>query len=68
MKDEIHGLDECALGGGVGRLHGGSEGDDVEVGVLAQDDGALESGMVDLYDAVLAEELLVLLEQQMEDG
>ena len=61
----LDGGDECTLGSGVGRLHRRSEAHYVEVRILAQDDGTLQSCMVYLDDAVLTEEVLVLLQQQM---
>ena len=38
LPEGLDGLDEGTLGGGVGRLHRGTEADDIEPGVLAQDD------------------------------
>ena len=54
-----HGLDEGALGSGVWRLHRGTEGYNVQMWILTQYDRALQTGVVHLNDAVLAEEFLI---------
>ena len=54
-----HRGDESTFGGGMGALHSRTEGHHVEVGIFAQDDGALQSGMIYLDDAVLAVQFLV---------
>lgn len=63
-----HGGDEGALHSGVWALHGRAEADDVEVRIFAEDDRALQSGMVHLDDAVGAVLLFVDAEQQVEQG
>ena len=57
--------DVGTLDGGVRAAQRGSEAHDVHVRVLAQDDGALQTGMVNLYDAIFVEELLVQVEQHV---
>ena len=58
--------DVGTLDGGVRAAQGGTEAHDIHVRVLAQDDGALQTGMVNLYDALLVEELLVQVEQHVQ--
>ena len=60
-------LDEGTLCSGVRRLHRRSEADDVEPGVLAQNDRALQSCMIHLDDTILAKQLLVLLQQEVQN-
>ena len=60
-------LDEGTLGGGVRRLHRGAEAHHVEVWILTEDDRALQSGVVYLDDTVLAKQILILLQQQMQN-
>ena len=65
--ERLDGSDEGALGGGVGRLHRGAEAHHVEMRILAKDDGALQSGMIDLDDTILAKQILVFLQEQVQD-
>ena len=60
------GSDEGALRGGVWAAERRAETYHIEVRILAQDDRALQSGVVYLYDAVLAIEFFVNLQQQVE--
>ena len=52
-------LDECTLLRGVRRLHRRTETHDVQPRILTQDDRALQTGVVHLNDAVLAEQFLI---------
>ena len=54
------GCDKGAFRSGVGRLHSRTEADHVEVRILAEDDGTLQTSMVYLDDAVLTKQLLIL--------
>ncbi len=70
LQERPEGLDsgdEGTLGSGVGRFHRRSEAYYVEVRLLAEDDGTLQSGMVYLYDTVLTEEVLVLFKQEVQN-
>ena len=58
--------DVGTLDGGVRAAQGGTEAHDIHVRVFAQDDGALETCVVNLYDALLVEELLVQVEQHVQ--
>ena len=61
LPERLDRLDESTLRSGVGRLHRGAETHHIEVRILAEDNGTLQSGMVYLDDAILAKEFLVFL-------
>ena len=58
--------DVGTLDGGVRAAQRGTETNDVHVRVLAQDDGALQTGVVHLDDAVLLKQFLVQVEQHVQ--
>ena len=65
--ERIYRLDERTLRRGMGRFHRGAEADDIEPGVLAENDRALQTRVIYLYDALTSEEFLVFLQQQVQE-
>ena len=65
--ERLGGCPQCTLGGGVRAAKRRTETHHIEMRILAQDDRALQSGMVYLHYAVLAVQFLVNAEQEVEN-
>lgn len=67
LPERFGGIDLEALARGMGREEGRSETHHIHARILAEDDGALQSGVVSLYRSLFACLLLVDLFEQIEN-
>ena len=68
LPEGLYGSDEGALSRSVRRFHRRTKADHIEVRILTQNDGALQTSVIYLDDTISIEEFLVLFQQQVQDG